>query len=213
VIGGCKLEGKFVSKYPGAFAMGQSMFALAQGCYAFEALSLIASSPKIDAVVPASPVGEGLQGKLGRLDNTHHSFDVRYYLTSAIDQKFHNENISQAWHLGALIKSGEMLKEKCCFNHDPEFELIYHLRNAAAHGNKFNIDARGKKRLSSHDAHLRWYDGSIRFKISSSMNGKKLLFDFIGPGDVADILTLTAERLKDLERGILGPGVATSIFG
>jgi hypothetical protein len=37
----------------------------------------------------------------------------------------------------------------------PILELVYHLRNGIAHGNRFNIDDRGKKRLAAHEAHNR----------------------------------------------------------
>jgi hypothetical protein len=33
------------------------------------------------------------------------------------------------------------------------FELVYHRRNGMAHGNRFNIDDRGKNRLAAHEAH------------------------------------------------------------
>lgn len=207
------MASNFVSKHPGAFALGQSIFELAQGCYAYETLSLVANDPKAEIIIPDVPVGEGPQGKLIRADGSYHAFDIRHYLNLAKNHAVTNEHIIRSWYLGALVTAGDLLEGRSYFDHQPEFELVYHLRNGVAHGNKFNITAAGKKRLQSHSAHLRWFDNLERFKILSALNGKKVLFDFVGPGDVADILTLTAERLKDLERGILGPGVSTSIFG
>jgi hypothetical protein len=105
------------------------------------------------------------------------------------------------------------LKSHKYFDNQPEFQLLYHLRNGVAQGNAFNINDYGEKRLKCHPAYLRLYDNSERFRVSSGLKGNRILFDFVGPGDVTDILTLAAERLKDLERGILGPKVNTSIFG
>jgi hypothetical protein len=203
----------FQSKHPGAYALGQSIFELAQGCYAYEALLLVTSDPNVQIIVPDVPVGEGPQGKLIRKDGSSHNFDMRYYLNLSKGLNFINDHIVRSWCSGALITAGDLLEKEDYFDHQPEFELLYHLRNAIAHGNAFNIKPSGKKRLKSHNAYLRWYDNSERFRISENMHENSVLFDFIELGDVADILTLTAERLKDLERGILGPGVATSIFG
>jgi hypothetical protein len=211
--GGQQVASDFVSRHPGAFALGQSIFELAQGCYAYEALSLVTNDPRAEVIVPDVPVGEGPQGKLVRVDGTSHTFDIRHYLSLARDHSFTNENIARSWYSGALITAGDLLAEQKYFDRQPEFELVYHLRNGAAHGNNFNITSVGQKRLDSQSAYLRWYDNSKRFEITPALNSTRVLFDFVGPGDVADILTLTAERLRDLERGILGPGVCTSIFG
>lgn len=203
----------FVSKHPGAFALGQSIIELAQGCYAYEALTFVTDERKVRIIAPDISVGDGPSGKLVRRDRSNHIFDVRHYLDLAKDHSFIKEHITRSWCSGALITAGDLLKAHKYFDRQPEFELIFHLRNAAAHGNAFNMDQKGKKRLANHDTYLRWYDNSERFRIFLSMQGKKMLFDFIGEADVADILTLTAERLRDLERGILGAGVSTSIFG
>jgi hypothetical protein len=43
------------SKHPGAFALGQSIFELAQGCYAYEALSLVGNHPKAQVILADAP--------------------------------------------------------------------------------------------------------------------------------------------------------------
>jgi hypothetical protein len=189
----------FVNRHPGAFALGQSIFELAQGCYAYEALSLVANDPRAEVIVPDVPAGEGPQGKLVRIDGTSHIFDIRHYLSLARNHSFTNENIARSWYSGALITAGDLLADHSYFDRQPEFELVYHLRNGAAHGNNFNITSTGQRRLHSKNAYLRWYDNSKRFEITPALNKTQILFDFVGPGDVADILTLTAERLRDLE--------------
>ncbi|QAY77259.1 hypothetical protein [Sphingosinicella sp. BN140058] len=203
----------FVSQFPGAFALGQAIFELAQGCYAADALSLIASGVSGEEAYGDAGAG-GVKAKLNRLDGTSISYLLPHYLSLATDHPSIKEHVSKAWYAGALITAGDMLAAHAYFDRQPEFELVYHLRNAAAHGNRFNITQAGANRLKSHPAHLRWiFDDSKRFEIKPSLSGQPLLFDFIMPGDVADILTYTAERLRHLEKGILGPGVYTSIFG
>jgi hypothetical protein len=137
----------FVSKHPGAFALGKSISELAQGCYAYEALSLVAIHPKAQLIVPDVPVGQGAQGKLVRRDGTSHSFDMRHYLNLAKDHAITNQYILRSWYSGALITAGDLLTGHSYFDRQPEFELVYHLRNGAAHGNRFNITSNGEKRL------------------------------------------------------------------
>ena len=61
----------------------------------------------------------------------------------------------------------------------PLFELLRHLRNAAAHGNRFRLD-KGEPR---HPA------GYRTFHVKSEDNGREnVLFDFIPTGDVLDLL-------------------------
>ena len=53
----------------------------------------------------------------------------------------------------------------------------------------------------------------ISTTLTDVTNRQAILFDFMAAADVIDLLIMAAERLKDLERGILGSGVYTSIFG
>jgi hypothetical protein len=69
--------------------------------------------------------------------------------------------------------------------------LSYHLRNGIAHGNRFNIDDRGKSRLAKHKAHNR--DAAVKsplgtvYEITPRLTGP-VLFDFMGAADVIDLL-------------------------
>ncbi len=59
------------------------------------------------------------------------------------------------------------------FRRRDELEFLRHLRNAAAHGNRFNI-------RSSKSLPLKWRNKVI----SPQLNGKRLYFDFMAPGDL-----------------------------
>lgn len=205
----------FQSQFPGAFATGQFIFDLAQGCYAYEALVQLARDAHSATIVrdlnPGHPVPIGT---ISRKDGSQHTYDAAHYLTLSNNHPFIAPKIQQAWFAGALVTAGDALEKRHYFNHGPELELIYHLRNGIAHGNIFNMTANGLKRLAKYPAYVRVLDrrGEV-FRISPSQNGQPVLFDFMAAADVIDLLTMAAERLKDLERGILGPGVQTSIFG
>jgi len=68
--------------------------------------------------------------------------------------------------------------------------------NGIAHGNRFNIDANGQKRLARHPANNR--DAAVKsplgtvFEITPSLAGK-VLFNFIGAADVS----MTATQISD----------------
>jgi hypothetical protein len=46
--------------------------------------------------------------------------------------------------MGALLTLGDALQVHRYFDHSPELELIYHLRNGVAHGNRFTFTKAGK---------------------------------------------------------------------
>jgi hypothetical protein len=206
---------KFQSQFPSAFATGQFISDLAQGCYAYEALIQLARDERSATIVPDLNPGHVVSvGTITRKDGSGHTYDAAHYLKLGNNHPFIAPKIEQAWFAGALITSGDILQKQGYFDHGPELELIYHLRNGVAHGNVFNITPAGLTRLAQYPAYNRVLDGREKvFYISPSLNGQPVLFDFMAAADVIDLLTMAAERLKDLERGILGPGVCTSIFG
>jgi hypothetical protein len=99
----------------------------------------------------------------------------------------------RTWALGALLTLGDELDkpEHKYFDHAPILELVYHLRNGIAHGNRFTITESGKKRLAKFAAHNRHAvvkspKGTV-YEITPNLKGP-VLFDFIGAADVIDLL-------------------------
>jgi hypothetical protein len=66
--------------------------------------------------------------------------------------------------------------------------MVRHLRNGIAHGNRFTL--RNPDELKLWPAHTR--DAACRFsapfEITPELEGTAVLFDFMGPGDVLDLL-------------------------
>jgi hypothetical protein len=93
--------------------------------------------------------------------------------------------------MGALLTMGDELSGHKYFDRAPVLELVYHLRNAVAHGNRFNITDKGRERLEQHQAHNR--SAPVKspidtvFEITPYLSGP-LLFDFMGAADVIDLL-------------------------
>jgi hypothetical protein len=103
------------------------------------------------------------------------------------------EELARVWLVGALLRIGDALTKFDYFDHAPELELLYHLRNGVAHGNVFRFTDGGKKRLKKYpEAHnrLAWLtsDTKKEFEIALNLQGKRVLFDFMGPADVIDLL-------------------------
>ncbi|MFZ0267219.1 hypothetical protein [Caulobacter sp.] len=84
--------------------------------------------------------------------------------------------------MGALISLGDELQVYGYFDHAPILEMVYHLRNGMAHGGKFNIDDRGKRRLARYPAHNRQAvshsPAGTWFEITETTNGN-ILWDFM----------------------------------
>lgn len=119
------------------------------------------------------------------------SFHFLHYLGQAADNSDIVDDLQRNWHVGTLIALGDALSERAYFDHAPELELVYHLRNGVAHGNQFNINASGRKRLQRYPAHNRdaWTRGDKRtFEVTAALNGSAVLFDFMGPADIQVLL-------------------------
>ena len=184
----------FQSQFPGAFAAGQVISDLAQGCYAYEALLQLVRNAR-GATIGSDLIRDRFPsiGTISRKDGSKHIYDSAQYLSLGDNNLFIVPKIQQAWFAGALISSGDILENSNYFDHGPEFELIYHLRNGIAHGNVFNITAQGLKRLAKYPAYVRVLDGrGTVFHISPSENRQEILFDFMAAADVIDLLIMAA---------------------
>ena len=74
-----------------------------------------------------------------RKDGTKWSFDTQDALISAVADEAIAEEFPRVWLTGALLAVGDSLERNSYFDHAPELELIYRLRNGIAHGNRFEI--------------------------------------------------------------------------
>src|SRR5438270_803097 len=74
-----------------------------------------------------------------RKDGTPWSFDTQDALVSAVARQAIAEEFPRVWLTGSLLAVGDALEHHNYFDHAPELELVYHLRNGIAHGNRFDI--------------------------------------------------------------------------
>jgi hypothetical protein len=140
---------------PLRLTVGRMAQHLSSGYYAFLMAHLVAVNPKsISSLPPAMyPTGE-----IKRKDGTSHTFDLRHHLDLLREDEKLQRDFLRTWATGALLMLGDELAkhggEQGYFDQAPILELVYHLRNGIAHGNKFNITRSGK-RLANHEAHNR----------------------------------------------------------
>lgn len=172
-------------------AVSRTAQRLASGYYAFLVAQSVAAKPQtINSLPPSKALGEDPVGEIKRKDGTAHTLNLRHYLDLFRTDHGIQREVLQAWAKGALLTLGDELNAHRYFDRAPILELVYHLRNAVAHGNRFNITGRGRDRLAKYPAHNREAMAKspvgIVYEITPSLSGP-LLFEFIGPADIIDL--------------------------
>ncbi len=181
-------------------AVSRTAQRLASGYYAFLVAQLVAANPEsINSLPPSKGLGEDPVGEIRRKDGTAHTLNLRFYLDHFREDHRLQAEVLRSWALGAVLTLGDELKANRYFDRAPLLELVYHLRNGVAHGNHFNITEEGRKRLVKHPAHNR--DAAVKsptgiiFEVNPSLSGR-VLFDFMGPADVIDLLQAVEVHLS-----------------
>jgi hypothetical protein len=117
--------------------------------------------------------------------------NLRFYLDLFREDHGIQSEILRSWAMGALLTLGDELSAHRYFDRSPTLELVYHLRNGVAHGNRFKITKDGRDRLTRFPAHNRMAEvrsplGTV-FEVTPNLSGP-VLFEFLGPADVIDLL-------------------------
>jgi hypothetical protein len=154
-------------------AVSRTAQRLASGYYAFLVAQLVAANPKSINSLPPDPTGE-----VKRKDGTTHTLNLRHYLDLFREDHGVQREVLRSWAMGAVLTLGDELFPHEYFDHVPVLELVYHLRNAVAHGNRFNITKNGRVRLARYPAHNRSAPvnspiGTV-FEITPSLSGPVL---------------------------------------
>jgi hypothetical protein len=174
-----------------AFNAGQLAERLAQGYYAHLSAISVAADPRAVHLSPPILPGHLVPiGTVKRKDGTTHAFHFTHYLNLAGTDALLTDELERVWLAGSLVRVGDVLSKHNYFDRAPELELVRHLRNGIAHGNRFRID--NPASLAKFPAHNRdaWVksDTNAVFEISMSLQGQRVLFDYMGAGDVLDVL-------------------------
>ena len=177
---------------------------LAEGYFTHVAILSIANNPRSITLSPSTLPGQLVPiGHVSRKDGTQHTFHFKHYLGQANTDPNLSVALQHAWLAGSLIRLGDALALNNYFDRAPELELVRHLRNGVAHGNKFRIDKPSKLEKYPAHNHLAWVKSDLKtnFEITPELQGCSVLFEFMKPGDVLDVLMSVNIYLRNLGNG------------
>ena len=205
-----------------AFDVGRLASHLLDGYLAFaSAASFIASPRYVEQAQRAGvavmlPGGSVTTQSILRKDG---SLGVTYwwdhYLRRLIEDPVHLDTLERTWMAGALLTLGDALATPNDFYLDrgPDLELIRHLRNGVAHGNRFDVRQGQPSRPAyfyGPPSRFQPPDGTVAlppgqvdryFEVVASISGEPVLFDFMGAGDLCDLLQFVGWRLVRIGNG------------
>src|SRR5207249_5060267 len=152
--------------------VGRLAFEMARG-YAAHIVA-IRMAPRLESKALVRLIGDYPSDFVQRKDGTKWSFDTQDAIVSAVADKAIATELPRVWLAGSLLAVGDALKDHDYFGHAPLFELVRHLRNGIAHGNRFEI--RYPDELKEYPAHNRDADyrgpNSTIFEITRQLNGQ-----------------------------------------
>lgn len=141
--------------------------------------------------------GDRSAGFVYRRDGTPLAYDWRHHMEAARTDAALTAELERAELSSALLVLGDRLAAEGYFDRAPILEMVRHLRNAVGHGNRFSFHEPAA--LLQWPAHTR--DAASRsptgaaFEITAGLQGTCVLFDFMGPGDVLDVLVSVGTHL------------------
>jgi hypothetical protein len=126
----------------------------------------------------------------------HIKSDGDYYVVEDIDQAIlpllsrptNNLDALVLPLIAAIIVIGDLVKNLGLDERTPLIEFVRHIRNGLGHGNKFTFE--GKKTLR--EARFQ------SFVITRDLEGEKVLFGYLGPGDIFQMLDDLAQYLRTM---------------
>jgi len=118
------------------------------------------------------------------------------------------DEFDRVWLRGALLTAGDLLGQHGYFGHEPEAEIIRHLRNGIAHANRFSfhsnvIDKRSGK--LKHPANIFRYSDLQKMpkhEVDTNLDGTEVLWSWGGPDAVIDCLTVLGVHLWNVGYGL-----------
>jgi len=182
-----------------AWNVGTLAQRLVAGYYTQMAAIHVAADPRATALAPPIEPGQAVSVlRVPRDDGTYHTFHFSHFLAE-IGKPQLVEDFKRAWLANSLLMIGDRLGEAGYYkqtpNAQPEAELVRHLRNGIAHGNRFSFHSRDVDKRSGHlkrPAHNRRYTTALtmrEYAVDTHLRQTKVLFDYGGPAAILDILT------------------------
>lgn len=167
------------------------------GLYAHAAALELGRDPRVLSLARLTQEGEGTIGTVTCKDGSSRSFDLQYALGLVGSEPAMRDEMDRAWCVSSLVLLGDRLSAEGYYDRAPVLEMVRHLRNAVAHGNRFTL--RNPDELERWPAHTRdaACQSSTSFEVTPNLVGTEVLFDFMGPGDVLDLLISVSTYLNE----------------
>ena len=161
-------------------------------------LLMVLNHPEFPAILHSYGIDPGSTMEFGCNDGTKHPpLDIHESVARIRDNPHYNLDYVGVFLMATVTLIADRLSRNSYFNKTPELEFLRLIRNAVAHGNHFNLKPDEPKRPAR-------FQG---FEISQSLNGTELFWQFMGPGDVLDLLDEVQFQLRALSADFaLGPG-------
>jgi hypothetical protein len=182
-----KVHEAMTAPHDEAISLGHRLITLAYGYYSHAAAIDLSFNKEVIKIVSSSGlIGWDSVGMAKKKNGESHQFLKASWLDHDAFTEHIQRDLDRIWLTGALIYSGDALHTHGYFDRSPCLELIRHLRNAAAHNNRFRI--KNPKSLDRHPAHTRsgpkGYQTNSVFEVTPAMDGTELMWDFMESGDI-----------------------------
>jgi hypothetical protein len=184
-----------------AEATGQLAYRLRFGLYAHAAaLDLARVSDVMSAARESAQGGEPSSSVVVTKDGSVRPYDLTYVMGLLQSDAELRDELDRAWCVSSLILLGDRLAAEDYFDRAPVLEMVRHLRNGIAHGNRFTIrkpDELRRRPANTRDASCH---SGLTFEVTPDLDGTPVLFDFMAVGDVLDLLVSVGTHLLSLHR-------------
>jgi hypothetical protein len=179
--------------------------------FSHHAALYVARDTRVQKFAPPIETGQHVPVlKIPRRDGSAMIMSFDHYLAEGRKPET-KQDFDKVWLIGALLMVGDALGTNEYFGHIPEAEIIRHLRNGVAHGNRFSfrpdvIDKTSAK--LKHPANIFRYAGRQvmpMHEVDTDRQGTEVLFVWGGPDAIIDCLTVLGVHLWNMGHGIPSP--------
>jgi hypothetical protein len=191
-----------------AVEVGQLAERMIKQYFAHCAAMLVARDGRSDQLMPHVEAGQmvpvfRIMGNDGRETTAHFPLFLEAFRAPEAQGDFDKVLLE-----GALLTVGDALKANKYFGNIPEAEIIRHLRNGVAHGNKFSFDKSVKDATTGrlrHPANTARYAAWQVREVETHLQGTEVLFAWGGPLAIVDCLTVLGVHLSNVGHGLPPP--------